>query len=444
MRFPANAVLTVALLAGVLATACRDDPPDGKPTAVVSSAPSGQTATMPDWAVDPHEPGVSLPPVGRSLFDSLVAAPPGEPPGYQVPFPFTALTRAIERTLEAEGSPSPLKRVLLPLNRSLQRNAARPDFFTYPRAVVAVDTEPQGPAGRAGLMLKDRLFIGYQEKADILEVISYNEAAGRFEFQVVEDYRRDGRRRVLYANRAMCVVCHQNHAPIFARALWDETQANQGIAARLLAARRSFYGIPPGQGVDVPYAIDNATDRANLFSAFQRVWRDGCEVSRREGIACRAQLFTLALQYRLSGARDVDRRAAAYRDVVVPTLLRGWQQRWPRGLAIPNPDIPNRDPLAGNLEGSLEAGRLSAEARLADAGHAVGCSRALRALESTAAPRSLVRGRWSRGGDRSRDRWIVVVPGGRRHPTPRSPSLRARIACGREGGAVRDPVRLPG
>ena len=95
---------------------------------------------MPDWAVDPHEPGVNLPPVGRSLFDSLVAAPPGEPPAYQVPFPFTALTRAIERTLEAEGSPSPLKRVLLPLNRSLQRNAARPDFFTYPRAVVAVDT----------------------------------------------------------------------------------------------------------------------------------------------------------------------------------------------------------------------------------------------------------------------------------------------------------------
>ena len=141
-------------------------------------------------------------------------------------------------------------------------------------------------------------------------------------------------------------------------------QANQGIAARLHAARRSFYGIPPGQGVDVPYAIDNATDRANLFSAFQRVWRDGCQVSRQEGIACRAQLFTLALQYRLSGARDVDRRAAAYRDVVVPTLLRGWQQRWPRGLAIPNPDIPNRDPLAGNLEGSLEAGRLSAEARL--------------------------------------------------------------------------------
>jgi hypothetical protein len=364
VRSPARAVLTVALLAGVLVVAaCRDDP-GHKSISAESPSPPGPTAVAPEWAVDPYEPGVSLPPVGRSLFDSLVAGPAGEPPAYHVPFPFTALARAIERTLVVEGSPSPLKRVLLPLNRSLQRNVARPDFFAYPRAVVAVDTDPQSP-GRPGLILKDRLFIGYQEKADVLEVISYNEAAGRFEFQVVEDYRLGGRRRVLYANRAVCIVCHQNHAPIFARALWDETQANPGIAARLHDARRSFYGIPIGQGVDVPYAIDNATDRANLFSAFQRAWRDGCEVSRREGIACRAQLFTLALQYRLSGARDVDRRAGAYQDVIVPTLTRGWQQRWPHGLAIPNPDIPNRDPLAGTLEGSPGAGRLSAEARLA-------------------------------------------------------------------------------
>jgi len=355
VRSPASAVLTVALLAGVLGTACRDDPA-AKSTSAVAPAPSGLTAAAPEWAVDPHEPGVSLPPVGRSLFDRLVAGPAGEPPGYRVPFPFTALALAIERTLGAEGSPSPLKRVLLPLNRSLQRNAARPDFFAYPRVVLAVDTEPHSPAARAGLILKDRLFIGYQEKADVLEVISYNEAAGRFEFQVVEDYRRDGRRQVLYANRAVCVVCHQNHGPIFARALWDETQANPGIAARLHEARRSFYGISLGQGVDIPYAIDNATDRANLFSAWQRVWRDGCEVSRREGITCRAGLFALALQYRLSGARDVDRRAGAYRDVVVPILIRGWQQRWPRGLAIPNPDLPSRDPLAGAFAASsLEA-----------------------------------------------------------------------------------------
>lgn len=363
MRSP-RSVLTVALLAGVLVASCRDDPGQ-KPISAAPPVPSSQAAAVPEWAVDPHQPGVSLPPVGRSLFDILVTGLAGEPPAYQVPFPFTALAQAIERTLVAEGSPSPLKRVLLPLNRSLQRNAATPDFFAYPRAVVAVDTEPQSPTGRSGLILKDRLFIGYQEKAAVLEVISYNEAAGRFEFQVVEDYRLDGRRQVLYANRAVCVVCHQNQGPIFARQLWDETQANAGIAARLHEARPSFYGIPVGQGVDVPYAIDNATDRANLFSALQRVWRDGCEISRREGIACRAQLFALALLYRLSGARDVDRRAGAYQDVVVPTLARGWQQRWPHGLAIPNPDLPNRDPLAGVIEPSPGAGHPSPEARRA-------------------------------------------------------------------------------
>jgi hypothetical protein len=46
------------------------------------------------------------------------------------------------------------------------------------------------------------------------------------------------------------------------------------------------------------------------------------------------------LQYRLSGERAFE----------VPTLAgalaRGFAARWPGGLAIPNPDVPNRDPLA--------------------------------------------------------------------------------------------------
>jgi hypothetical protein len=48
---------------------------------------------------------------------------------------------------------------------------------------------------------------------------------------------------------------------------------------------------------------------------------------------------TAALQYRLSGdaVRRPDARGA---------LARGFAARWPGGLAIPNPDLPNRDPIA--------------------------------------------------------------------------------------------------
>src|SRR5438046_3196497 len=113
----------------------------------------------PVWAADPASAGESLPPVGRSLFDFVVMD--GE--SARVPFPFEALTKKIASRLGCAGDgratpkgrgigtveASCLKRVLIPLGRSLQRSAAGPEFFKYPRAVVAVDPETHAttPAG---------------------------------------------------------------------------------------------------------------------------------------------------------------------------------------------------------------------------------------------------------------------------------------------------------
>lgn len=267
-----------------------------------------------------------LPPLGRSDFDRVVGAGP-------VPFPFSRLLARLEAGLVRDGLP-PLKTVLIPLGRSLQRSAAAPDYFRYPRVVVAVDGENQPGAP----FLKDRLFLGYQEKGEVLEVISYNEQAGRFEFQVVRDYRPAAVPRVFYARRSLCLACHQNGAPLFARPLWDETSANPAIAARLRAARRDFYGIPVS-GTDLAYLVDAASDRANLFSVWQTLWQQGCGPDP-DGARCRAELFAAALGYGLSGALPADLAAS------FPALRRNWPRLWPRGLAIPNPDIPNRDPLA--------------------------------------------------------------------------------------------------
>jgi hypothetical protein len=327
--------LAVAL-AGTLAScsgpARRDEP---------SRDPVPQAA----WVVDPRDPGPALPPGGRSLFDFLVTRSEGGRKVYDVPYPFAALTRRIAGRLGEAAVGAPLKMVLIPRGRSLQRDAARPDFFRFPRAVVAVDAEPRVGPGQPGVLLKDRLYLGYQEKANVIEVISYNEAAGRFEFQVVRDYREGGTPSVLYANRALCMTCHQNAAPIFARPLWDETNANPGIAALLAAERREFYGFPLEPGVDVPYLIDNATDRANLLSAWQLLWRDGCGGDESDAIRCRASLLTAALQYRLGGGRGFDRRSSEYRDVLRPALLRHGAERWPAGWRVPTADLPNRNPM---------------------------------------------------------------------------------------------------
>ena len=274
----------------------------------------------PAWAADPAVPGTSLPPVGRSLFDFVVAD--------GVPFPFEALVRKVE-TGAGCAPGACVKPVLIPLGRSLQRTAAAPDFFGFPRVVVAVTGEGAGP-----VFARDRLYLGYQEKANLVEVISYNEAAARFEFQIVRDYRAGGTPRVVYAKRDVCLACHQNHAPIFSRPVWDETNANPRIAARLSAMQKRFYGFPVERGVDIPNAIDDATDRANRIGVTQRIWREGCDAR------CRPLALTAALQYRLSGERAFESPTLA------GPLVRGFAARWPAGLAIPNPDLPNRDPLA--------------------------------------------------------------------------------------------------
>ena len=218
------------------------------PLPEVVSAPAGVSNFPPrpqaHWAVDPADPGPDLPPLGRSLFDFAVIQRAGDNPAYDIPFPFEALVRRVEERAGCPGrNGSCIQQVLIPLGRSLQRVAAAPDFFAFPRVVIAVDGE-----GPSGMLLKDRLYLGYQERSNLIEVISYNEAAGRFEFQVVKDYRSGGSPRVVYASRNVCTACHQNLAPLFSRQQWDETNANPAVAELLSHARGSFYGFTSTPG----------------------------------------------------------------------------------------------------------------------------------------------------------------------------------------------------
>lgn len=332
-----------------------------------------RTASVAKWIVEPEDPGPNLPPVGRSLFDFMTTDEQGN---QTVPFPFTALLRKIEDQLERDqGQASPLKRVLVPLGRSLQRGVAAPEFFKYPRAVVAAVGEPRVKDGHSGMLLKDRLYLGYQERANLIEVISYNEVAGRFEFQVIREYRPGGKPEVFYANRSLCVACHQNQSPIFSRQIWDETHANPQIALLLRDQRRDFYGFPLEQGVDVPNAIDDATDRANLFSAGQLLWREGCEAEEADkpAIRCRASAFMFVLQYLLSGGRYFDIRSEKYRQEFLPFVTGNGRRKWPQGLQIPDSDIVNRNPLSTVSESS-EALRLSGKPASLSASDLVGLS----------------------------------------------------------------------
>ena len=277
---------------------------------------------------------------GASLFARLFT-PPGAPAAV-VPYPLDALLARLRTELAEPDTGLPL--VLIPLGRSLQRHTAgAAHYFANPRVVIAVTGQP---AGTDHLLLRDRLYIGFHEAAGVLEIISYNDDAGRFEFEIVDNYRAGATPRLHAGNRGLCLACHQNDAPLFSRPTWDETSANPAIARLLAGSDGAFQTLPWRGGVDIANAIDEASERANLLGPAQAIWQHGCASADTDAaVACRARLLWRTLLVRL-GAPD---GGALVDDPALAPLTANWPRLWPDGLPIPSPDIPNRQPFAATL-----------------------------------------------------------------------------------------------
>lgn len=276
-------------------------------------------------------PAGDLPPEGtRSLFDHLIAQ------NETLPFPFEKLVALIQAQ-DAEGR-APVA-LLIPRGRSLLKASAH---FERPRVLVAADFQAPNGEAALGLAARGRLFLGFVEDAAEVEVISYNEAAGRYEFQLVQDYRAGGVPRIVYARRAICTTCHQGAAPIFPQRPWNETNAQPEIARRIVAARGAgpYMTVPPAVPLAVPERFDELTDVANFVPVTQRIWLDGCGAGAA-GQACRREMLRLALDFAVN--------PGGFEGGVVAEPLRAMQAAsWPvGGIGVPDGDLRNRDPLAG-------------------------------------------------------------------------------------------------
>src|SRR5690606_16262971 len=123
----------------------------------------------------------------------------------KVPYPFQRLRQLIESVpgqVSKANSPDPRSvPVLIALGRSLQRFAADPHYFKFPRLILAADIESRNSHWPS---LAGKLFVAFAEPANQLEIISFNETFGRFEFQIVRDYARDQKPQIYYAHRDAC------------------------------------------------------------------------------------------------------------------------------------------------------------------------------------------------------------------------------------------------
>ena len=285
-------------------------------------------------------PQDDLPPAGtRSLFDHVLAQNDG------LPFPFEKLVGTVQR--QAPEGAKPLA-VMIPLGRSLLKASAD---FQKPRVVFAADYHADDTPAALGIAPRGQLFLGFTEAANEIEVISYNELAGRFEFQLVQTYCKGCVPRIVYARRAICQTCHQGGSPIFSVRPWQETNGQPEIATRIVAARGAepYLAVAPEQPLSSPERIDELTDVGNFINATQRSWLDGCGA---QGAECRRLMLRLALRF-------VDDPTAFDPQQPDAQALRKLQaSSWPvQGIPVPNNDLANRDPLSEkqSLRGRLRA-----------------------------------------------------------------------------------------
>jgi len=292
----------------------------------------------------------NLPEAGFSLFDQIFSIQTSMGFEYDVPYPFEkVLDRLSAHQSDAiDFDQERIVAVLIPRGRSLQRDAARPDFFRYPRLLIAIDSEfiYRNPT-------RDRLFLGYQEKADIIEVISYNESLGRFEFQIVRNYAKGKAPLVQYANRVLCTSCHQNAAPIFPNASWSETNHDSQIARRIGEHHAIYHGVPTNRLSGKAGRFDSATDRANLFSVYQQLWQQGCGSDSHGGRSCRASIFMAMLHYRLASVPRPRFDSPFIRDHLLPVLQTSFNRLWPEGLPIPVGNLRDRSPVLDTPDSKL-------------------------------------------------------------------------------------------
>lgn len=306
------------------------------------------------WINPPDQHGPDIPPQGYSLFDKIFSFSEDGKTQHDIPYPFDRILNKLSKLSDQPGTKqAKLKLTLFPAGRSLTRNASAPEFFKYPRIIVMLDSEAKISDGHYGPLLKDRLYIALTEPANVLEIISYNDTMQRFEFQVVHNYARNQQPSVVYAKRSLCLSCHQNHAPIFPNAPWDETNFNQQIFSKIKAVRDDFYGFTTAvPALSSTNDIDRSTNRATRLPIYNALWQKSCgnnDSPENAAKTCRAQIFKSMLQYRLSNKTGFDRGDQNYQDNFIGPASTAWQENWPDGLKIPRANITDRNPFVEKM-----------------------------------------------------------------------------------------------
>ena len=316
-------------------------------------------------ALDLKDFGSDLPTVGSSLFDKIFSYEDIRGHRiYSLPFPLAKLVHRLKSATAINTDP---EATILPFSRSLQRPGDFTDLpWQNPRLVFGLARSLED--AKSSQMFSHKIFFGYNEKKDQMEVISFNDEAGRFEFQIVHNY--SNRPQVSYAPRSQCLSCHQNQAPIFSVNPWADAihPFNQELfgTAFLLAQPKNgeetlklnphhfstsvsnfpaaIYNAPLSNSI---MNLDFQVRSANRHFEAQRVWRHGCKNS----ISCRQVILLKNFVPEIFLRPEYVQQASEYNLDKIKTFVRNNL----RPYNVADDQISSRDP--GLVENYKLAGK---------------------------------------------------------------------------------------
>jgi hypothetical protein len=145
--------------------------------------------------------------------------------------------------------------------------------------------------------LRSKFFVGHIKAIKNVEIISFNDEMGRFEFQIIENFGTS-KAKVYYAKRSECISCHKNEGPIFSTTNWGDIFSN--ISGGILQYREKLkmkdsldilkYFYPGLEASLDSEQIDQTFLYSNKLLASQIIWNDGC-VQTGYPVECRRQLL---------------------------------------------------------------------------------------------------------------------------------------------------------
>jgi hypothetical protein len=245
--------------------------------------------------------------------------------GGEVPYPYTKFLNIF--TADPKDDNPSVGNSVVPDGRSLVKTFSSYDSPRFVSQLIP-STGPSGPT-----------FVGYAQRSNEMEVISWNEKNQNYDFFLVKNYKTGAKPQIERPDQKLCTTCHQNGGPLWARGQWFESSPN--FFANKLRLSPELTKIETEKG----FAFDLGIRQANDLLQSKRACRTACG----SDLSCRQKVLLGSIENMVLADQS-----PATRESLRQSIQRSVQPHWPQdGFSYPSDVLPDRNPLVDSKHGGV-------------------------------------------------------------------------------------------